>query len=68
MLTTKSTVRIIIIVVGLVLSYWVLESIAMVYMFQQDDLIGELINPNIHELWMRIPPMLLLIALYFYAR
>ncbi len=68
MLKVKLRARPILSVVGIILLYWLFESIAMVYIFREGDLIGQLLNPSQHELWMRIPPISLIIVIYLYAR
>ncbi len=53
---------------GLAAVYWIIESVAMVSWFHRDDLVEQLLYPDIHELWMRAVATAIIIAFGVYAQ
>ncbi len=47
---------------------WSLESVVMVFGFGEYSIIEQFVSPSGHDVWMRIPPALLTIAIVFSAR
>ncbi len=73
MLTLKTIIRIILIGVIAVILYWTVETVIMVNVFPEDDLIGgdfigEFFNPHAHELWMRTTSALILFVLVSFGQ
>jgi signal transduction histidine kinase len=50
----KTRVLLFLSVIGVGALSWILESAIMVYIFHEGDLITQILNPVIHELWQRI--------------
>ena len=45
--------RIILLGIGVLVLYWILESFMMVFVFREGNLIQQLFAPGLHDLWMR---------------
>ena len=50
---TRTTSKIILIGLGLALLYWILEAVAMVLVFQGDNVVDEIFSRDPHEIWSR---------------
>ncbi len=64
----KTTWRFIFVGIAFAAFYWIGESVAMAYVFHFDSFVNELLYPNSHELWMRVPAILLIFASSIYAQ
>ena len=51
---TRTTSKIILIGLGLALLYWILEAVAMVLVFQGDNVVDEIFSRDPHEIWSRL--------------
>lgn len=56
------------IALSIILLGWTLESLVMVVVFGEDNVIEQFVSPSAHEIWTRIPPAVLTIVLVFTIR
>ncbi len=68
MRAVKTMIRTILIGVIIIILYWAVESIIMVTVFHDGDFIGQFLQPNIHEMWMRSSAALILFVLVAFGQ
>ncbi len=65
---TRQTRRIIWSGICLAVFWWFFESATHVFIFHQGNLMTQVLSPRVHELWMRMVVVVLLMGFAFYAR